>query len=455
MKQLRAILMRKGWILWLMAGLAASRAADAADTEKQLRDLLEQNQALRQQMQRQQGLIESLSQKISDLQKAREQHDAELQALKGELKQPSSEPGEATKTGFLNQVHLNAEGGLAFFHSGSDGQFRNAEFRVDEAKLFLEAHVWKDAFFFSELNVVTREQNPTDETFHLGEIYLEVEEISKLWHQEHQLNLRFGRIDIPFGEEYLTRDAIDNPLISHSLSDIWGVDEGIELYGSIQRIQYALAVQNGGRPMLRDFNSDKAVVGRVGYNPAKWLHVSASAMRTGDLDSAGDRDKYSEVWFGNGFFRALGRGATTTTLHAELFEGDVQAHFQRGQIQVAGGHVRFDDDDRARDNRREINYYYVEGLVNVLPKFYVASRFSQIFAGRGYPLAAQADAGSYFYSPFAPLTKELWRLSLGAGYRWSQNLVLKVEYSLERGKTTAGDKRDHEDIFGVEAAFKF
>jgi hypothetical protein len=46
-------------------------------------------------------------------------------------------------------------------------------------------------------------------------------------------------------------------------------------------------------------------------------------------------------------------------------------------------------------------------------------------------------------------------LSLGLGYRMSENLVLKTEYSIERGKTLGGDSRNHEDMFSVVAAFKF
>ena len=53
------------------------------------------------------------------------------------------------------------------------------------------------------------------------------------------------------------------------------------------------------------------------------------------------------------------------------------------------------------------------------------------------------------------LTEEIWRLSLGLGYRWSQNLLVKAEYSFERGKELGGKKRNHEDLFGIEAAFKF
>ena len=83
------------------------------------------------------------------------------------------------------------------------------------------------------------------------------------------LNVRAGRIDVPFGEEYLMRDAIDNPLISHSLPDIWGVDEGIELYGAAGKFSYVVAVQNGGIPATRDFTSP----------PGRLAHLASAAGR--------------------------------------------------------------------------------------------------------------------------------------------------------------------------------
>src|SRR5207247_6258165 len=107
---------------------------------------------------------------------------------------------------------------------------------------------------------------------------------------------------------------IDNPLISHSLGDLWGVDEGIELYGAASKVQYAVAVQNGGHSALHDFAADKSVAGRISYDPVRWLHLSASGMRTGDLSAK--NDQLSELWFGNGFLRAFGSSATR--FHAEL-----------------------------------------------------------------------------------------------------------------------------------------
>src|SRR2546422_109393 len=236
----------------------------------------------------------------------------------------------------FGQINISGEGGAAFFNSGSHGQFPNAEFRVDEAKLFVEAPIWKEVYFFSELNLATRESSDLEVL--LGELYLDFENVSRLWNQDRMLNLRVGRMDIPFGEEYLTRDAIDNPLISHSLSDLWGVDAGIELYGKLGKFNYVVAVQNGGPSGGRDFDSDKSVAGRVTFDPSRWLHLSVSGMRTGELRLPDDY--WSELWFGCGWFLPFG-STNVTKFHADLVEGDVQIRLPHGQLKAFGGYVRY------------------------------------------------------------------------------------------------------------------
>src|SRR5262249_8445580 len=144
----------------------------------------------------------------------------------------------------LGNIHIGGEGGVGYFDTGREGMFPNSEFRVDEAKLFVEAPLWNDIYFFSEINLA--ESMWGDLNLHLGELYVDFENVSKLWNRDRWVNLRVGRFDIPFGEEYLTRDAIDNVLISHSLADFWGVDEGVEAYGALSKFSYVVAVQNGG-----------------------------------------------------------------------------------------------------------------------------------------------------------------------------------------------------------------
>lgn len=348
------------------------------------------------------------------------------------------------------KIHLNGEGGLAIFDTEAEGQFPNNEFRVDEMKLFVEAAVYKDIYVFGELNLLTRETN--EESLKLGELYMDFENVSKLWDAEGVLNVRFGRFDIPFGEEYLKRDAIDNPLISHSLSDLWGVDEGIQVYGTIKKVQYNLAIQNGSEPLFQDSNSDKSITGRVGYDPFTALHVSFSAMRTGDLDVEGD--KLSELWFGNGFIRAIG---SASTFHAELIQGDGQVKWKDAHFFFGIGHLNYDDDS-ATENKRDAFYYQLEGLKSIHHQnkgsLYICARYSRIESDNGFPLVGHGDFGSFFFNN-ALLTRTLWRFSVGPGYRIGNNALIKAEYTMERGHKLNGEKREDENFWGAEVALKF
>ncbi len=420
---------RSQWLLAVTAaGVAPCLFAQERTLEDRLRALERQNQELRSE-------LDSQRQTIAD--------------LKSRL--PSSETSEKAEMpasgGFnFGKIHLSAEGGVSYLDTTTAKSASPAgEFRVDEAKVFLEAPIWKNVYFFSEWDLVIHEAN--DEFFHLGELYLDVENVLKYWTDQEYLSLRVGRIDIPFGEEYLVRDAIDNPLISHSLTDFWGVDEGVELYGKAFGFDYVFAVQNGGHPTLHDYDSDKAFSGRIGYNIGKHARLSFSGIRTGDLSS--EKDKFSELWFGGGFFRSL--SFTGDTFQVQAYEGDGQIYWDSGHLKLAGGYFKYDDDDQFVENARDGYFYSAEAMQRLTSKLYAAGRFSQILPEKGMPIIGFGNFGDYL---FGPLTENLWRLSLGLGYRWSENFITKVEYSHENGKLTSGARRDI-DFFGAELAFKF
>jgi hypothetical protein len=417
---------------------AVPSLANDTNLEEQVQLLRDQNVILQQQLQKQSGLLDALTQKVEDLEAANaERENAE-----------SENPAIPTAGGFnFGKVNLSGEGDVAFFNTGSEGFAPNSEFRVDEARLFVEAPVWKEVYFYSDLDLATRENNNLN--LQLNELYLDFQDVSQLWGRDNQLNVRAGRMNIPFGEEYLTRYAIDNPLISHSVSDFWGVDPGVEVYGALDEFSYVLAVQNGsGANGVQDFDGDKSVAGRIGFDPNRHWHFSVSGMRTGDLNV--QNDMISALWFGNGFFQSLG-GPGTTTFHANLVEGDVTARWNSGHVSASGGYARYGDNDPAADNGRNIFFYSVEGVQDLPDKFYAAMRFSEVLAAKGIPIVGQGSSSDYFSDP----ATELWRLSFGLGYRFSDQLIVKIEYSLERGKELSGESRDHEDFFGTEAAFKF
>jgi hypothetical protein len=79
------------------------------------------------------------------------------------------------------------------------------------------------------------------------------------------------------------------------------------------------------------------------------------------------------------------------------------------------------------------------------------TRFSEVIAANGYPIVGNGSSSEYF----SALTTDLWRLSLGLGYRFCDRLIVKTEYAFEGGQQMDGNSRDQENFFGTEVAFKF
>ena len=436
------VLSRNAIFPWICAGFvvlpAATSPTFASNVEDEVRLLREQNALLQQQVQKQGAELDALNKKVEKIESA---NDAQAVAA-------GENPAPPTSSYSLGNVHFSGEGGVAFFNTGTEGSTPHSEFRVDEARVFVEAPIWDDVYFYSDIDLATREN--TGLSAQLGELYLDFEDVSKLFGKHGWVNVRAGRLNTPFGEEYLERYAMENPLISHSLSDIWGIDPGVELYGRLGKFSYVLAVQNGsGANGVQDFEGDKSVMGRLSFDPNENWHFSLSGMRTGDLDA--NRDFISAVWFANGWFRSIGSPATTK-FHADAVEADITGRWKTGHVSTFGGYVRYDDNDPAADNARNIFYYSIEAVQNLPHKFYLATRFSQIFAPDGYPLVGFGNFNEYF---MGTQSTQLWRFSFGGGYRFSDRLAIKAEYSLERGSEVGSGHRNHEDFFGTEAVFKF
>jgi hypothetical protein len=418
------------------------RAQDIDALKKEVDELREQNRQQQIQLQHQQELIDQLGRKFSGLQQTNELQASDVRALQAAVQNAPVLP-EKGKGFSLGNTVISGEGGAGFFETQRGGQFPNAAFRLDEARLFVDAPIWNDVYFYGEVDLLERES--IDDGVYAGEVYLEWENLAKHWGQDDLLNLRVGQIYTPFGEEYQTRFAIDNVLIAHSLSDLWGLNPGLELFGSWEHLTYAVAVQNGGISVLNDFTADKSVIGRVGYDPRPWLHLSVSGMRTGNLSVI--EDGISALWFGNGFFQSV-VGTNATTFHVNLAEIDAQAKWKGGYVRAAGGYAGYGDNDSGTDDHRDIYYDLVEARQFIVPKFYGAVRWSQIHVHGGYPIVGDSDT-------FGLPTSDIWRLSLGLGYQFSEHLLWKAEYMFEQGNLVGGGRRNHEDMLATEAAFKF
>jgi hypothetical protein len=445
MRSTLGLLCRIGSVTLLLA--LPGRAAEAGRDVMQV--LLEQNRVLQAQVRTQQKTIDELTAQTGELLKASARHERELRDLQEGVRGDRGRAGAPVAANRQREVRIAGEAGLAFFKTGRDGQFPKDEFRADDPVISVEAPVLKDVYFFAEMKLLTRETNV--ENFQLGEIYADFESVSAAWGAPGLLGVRVGRINIPFGEEYLVRGPVANPLISHSLSDIWGVDEGLEAYGRLGALHYVFAVQNGGVSRLRDHNADKSLTARVGWEARPWLHLSGSAMRTGELASIADN--LSEVWFANGFFRAIGPVARTGRFQAALWQADARTQWKGGSLLASLGRADYKDSDPVVDNTRRMRFGHVELVQNLGNRLYGAARYSEIRAPRGYPLAGWGNMGRYFFSPL--LTERLRRLSVGVGYRFGDPLVVKFEYAWETGRTVTGLARGNEDFLGGEVGMRF
>jgi hypothetical protein len=207
--------------------------------------------------------------------------------------------------------------------------------------------------------------------------------------------------------------------------------------------------------LIQDFDADKAIVGRFKYKFNPGIHFSLSAMRTGDINI--QEDKFSGIWFSNSELISLGTEETTSTFHAELIQLDGHWGWQSGHVHAGGGYLNYDDNDSGADNSRDVYYFQIEGVQNLNTGqniWYAGARYSRIVADEGFPLVANGNMDRYAID-HSLFTKELWRFGVALGYRISRNFLIKTEYDFERGKFVDDTKRDGEDFFGVEAAFKF
>ncbi len=430
--------------LAIVAGAGLSRASEV--TSRDLDELLTQNHNLQREVQKQQQQIDELRHRLDEVQNKEIVKNPDHNPVAPEPAVPVRLESPVLRAG--REIRVSGEVGLGFFSSGRDGAFPNAEFRVDEARIFLEAPVWKKVYFFTGMELATRESRESN--LHLGELYADIEDVLAGGHNQ-RLNLRLGRFNIPFGEEYQSRNVMMNPLITHSVADIWGIDEGIQIYGTLGSFQYNLAVQNGGADTRRDYNKDKSVTARLSVEPVKSLHLSVSAHRTGKLDVA--KDISSEIWFGGEYLGPLGAPATTQTFQASFFELDAEWHWSAGHVTATAGAMRVDDDRPATNDARTARFHSIEIVHQISPKFYGAARFGEISIAQGYPLVGLGNYAKFYYA--SPPTKNLQRLSLGLGYRFAEPLIWKMEYSWETGDFITGVSRNNDDMFSTEIGLKF
>lgn len=381
---------------------------------------------------------------------------------------------------WVSRVHLGGNGAVRFSDGQSRAQLeRNSGFGVFQAGFVADVDLAENMSFWYDFNLIREGQ---DRSTFREQIYLRWDRLLGFdW-----LNAKLGRAFTPFGEDYLRWNQIDNPAASMTTAFPWALDEGVVLFGELLpggRLGYAAAVQNGNNNFNFDDNANKALALKLGSQGRPWLYGSVSYLYFGKQRRHLPSGKgETEFWLSGFNIEPLGTtsaasGASpSTTVDGQAVEADlILSRKDLGRAWLSGGYLYANDG--GGDEFDRIIRWFTGELLGEIPrtagKLYGLARYSVVgtfspalgyrFAGTEIAIPpAFTEANTSPYSGFNYDQRDLYRYTLGLGYRHTENILAKLEYSwegshlIEPAKTPANlAQRGRRDFFIAEAAFRF
>lgn len=359
---------------------------------------------------------------------------------------------------WYDNVEVWGFGAFGFVDSGRTGVRPDGGFQIKEATVHVEMDVWQSATVYVELQT-NRLGSDESKFVRTGEVHAHFRGLVQTG--AVQVGAKVGRIDIPFGDEYLWQDAPDNPLISNSASYPYGWDEGVLVYGRLSGLGWIAAVTDGTDERSVEDDPSKALNLKLHGEPIGGLSLSGSFMRTGAVGK-------SAIEFGGSHFQPVGASHTSTlgVSPSERVEAtllDATATYRWGGVQ-RGGHVtasyggaRQDDSEPAFD--RDLRWTTVEALGS-LGSVYAVFRHSEIGTydrGTGFHLDGKPTAGGN--DAFGYDVRRLRRTSVGGGWDPNPRVRAKVEVGQDRfyliDAAAPLPPEDDRWLFGLELAVRF
>lgn len=323
---------------------------------------------------------------------------------------------------WFENVDLSGYAALTYFDSGGVGTLDDGSFIVKEASLFLDVQLWERVSLFDE-TLLLRFPNP--DQFSVGELHVK---LTGLFASEGEggVGLKVGRIEIPFGEDYLRWDAHESPWITYTAADPYGIDEGVELYGKLGGANWIAALTNGASGTGRDDGPAKLVAVKLYGEPCADVYSSVSLLTTGNTTRSAFRLSGAPI-------TPVGAGASSSAgvspsgeVNATCWEADARiAESRRVSLALQLGQAFIEDDADSFD--RDLTWYGIESSVRLSDDVDLLVRYSEIgtndsdtgYIFSGKPVAQAEDLGFD--------THALRRLSGGLCWTVNPHLVGKVE----------------------------
>lgn len=367
--------------------------------------------------------------------------EAKKQTAATVVEKPKEEKPRVELANALSKLKMKGRWAAGFYKSQEAGSFPEGSFELPEAKL-------QFAFQPDDTYTVILRGNFNNAAFNnLDYLYVDAADplrLPKDW--PVSLNARFGRFKLDFGEETWSNNPVESALASNSAANVAGSDEGLQLSGKAGRdwsaVAWAAAVTNGNSGVGSDTTQPKAFTGKLGINPISPLALSASYHTTGSL-----KQQATEV----GIAGLTGRPTGAINWRRALWEMDARYDFRKGKAinppaytdslaYLRGAFGAFND-DAAGGAERDGEFGFVEGLVNVCPKAYLAARYSRVDLNGKQTAALNGVTAN-----------STERYSFGGGYRWSKNTLLKAEYSINRADQVTGGDPDDDQVVALIAS---
>ncbi len=388
--------------------------------------------------------IRLLKEQVQQLMRRIEQLEAQQAKQKEEFDKQKEEVAKKVESrvdlaNAMSKLKIKGRYAAGFYDSGKSGPYPSGSFEAPEGKIQLAFEPDKINTVIMRFNV----NNATAQTPLLDYFYLQSKDfLPFLKETPFSLNSRLGRFKLGFGEETWSDNPVEGVLPSNSAPKAGGNDEGLELAGKIKLDKVGLkplgwvtSISDGNSGVGSDSSTSKAFMGKLYYTPIDPLYLSATYYDSGSL-------KASNTELSIGGLATPPTGAINWERRA--WEVDARYDFGKGKkpldppafsdskafIRLSYG--EFQDDDTGA-NERSGDFGFLEGTYNVTKKFYTAGRYSWV----------DLD-GDITASLNSVTANKYQRYSLGIGYRWSENTILKLSYDWndESGPSTVESDND-------------